>query len=208
MKKLLLCLVIILSGCTLPVTYNDTHQPKTPNVNLLPAMHTKVNASNLKAAFTDISEDKKKSNAKIRDVTVDDAVNIFEREVEQNITVGEGSKQGRISMRIQYVDLSNSAALRAASMATLGILNLVGFPSDKFTQTMEVEVEVMNLKGGVIKRYVETVEDSEYRALYWGYKRPYINRKLAADNVMHALRIIRAKINDDAEYIKSELKKK
>ena len=207
MKHLFICLVFIISACTLPITYNDTHQPKNQNANLLPAMHTKVNTSNLKAAFTDISEDTKKPKRDFRDIMVDDAVNIFEREVKENITIGEGNKQGYISFRIQYIELDESLPIRAVSVGTLGLLNLLGFPADKFTQTMEVEVEIMNLKGGVIKRYTQTIKTSEYRALYWGYKRPNINRKLSAENIKQALKLISAKINTDAEYIKTQLHK-
>ena len=207
MKKLLLSFVLFLSACTLPITYNDTHQPKNQNANLLPAMHTKVNTSNLKATFTDLSQDTKKPKRDYRDVMVDDAVNIFEREVEQNITTGEGDKKGRIAFRIQYVDLDNSAPFRMASLCTLGLLNIAGFPADKFTQTMEVEVEVMNAKGGVIKRYTQTVQDSEYMAFYWGYNRQNVIRKVSAENIKQALRLISAQINNDAEYIKSQLRK-
>lgn len=205
MKKILLCLMFVLSSCTLPITYNDTHQTKNPNANLLPPMHTKVNTQNLRASFSDVSQDKNKPDRNLRDTMTNDAVSIFEREVEENITQSEGNKKGRIAFRVQYVELENTLPLRAVSIATLGLLNLIGFPADKYTQTMEVEVEVMNLKGGVIKRYTETVQNSEYSAFYWGYRRPNINRKLSAENVKQALKLISAKINTDAEYIKSKL---
>ncbi len=77
---------------------------------------------------------------------------------------------------------------------------------DKFTQTMEVEIEIMNKKRDVVKRYTQVVETSAYRAYYWGYKRKDINRKVSADNVKEALRIIREKINKDASEILERLK--
>ena len=203
MKKILF-LLMFLCGCTY-IGYNDLHQPKNPNTNLLPAMKTKVNTLNLKAAFTDTTNDKDKIKRDERDIIVDDAVNIFEREVEQNITVGDGEKKGYIAFRIQYVDLEKSLPIRVVSIATLGIANIFGFPAAKFTQTMEVEVEVTDRKQNVIKRYTETVENSAYVALYWGYRRKEVNRKLAAENVKQALKIISAKINVDAPEIKQKL---
>ena len=206
MKKIFVLLSLFLSACTLPISYNDTHQQVRPNSNLLPAMHTKVYTQNLKAVFADITKDKEKPDRMARDVIVDDAVNIFEREVEQNITTGEGEKKGYIALRVQYVELQHSTGLRATSIATLGLLNMVGFPIDKHTQIMEAEVEIMNKKHGVIKRYTETVESSAFRALYWGYQRSDVNRKVSAENMKKFMQIISAKINSDASEIKEKLK--
>ncbi|MBR3501355.1 MAG: hypothetical protein IKO06_00425 [Alphaproteobacteria bacterium] len=206
MKKLFLCLMFLLYGCSLPITYNDTHQPKNPNANLLPALHTKVNTQNLKAVFSDITNDKKKPDYNMRNMIADDAVNIFEREVEENITTGSGVKKGYISLRIQYVQLNHSFGYRAATIASLGLLSVVGVPVDKYTQTMEVEVEIADNRQAVIKRYTEVVESSAYHAFYWGYKRPEINRKVAADNMKKAMAAISKKINADAPEIKKSLK--
>ena len=206
MKKIFVLLSLLLSACTLPITYNDTHQQVRPNSNLLPAMHTKVYTQNLKAAFADITNDEEKPDKTTRDVIVDDAINIFEREVEQNITTGEGEKKGYIALRVQYVELQHSTGLRATSIATLGLLNMVGFPVDKHTQIMEAEVEIMNKKHGVIKRYTETVESSAFRALYWGYQRSDVNRKVSAENMKKFMQIISAKINSDASEIRQKLK--
>lgn len=205
MKKIFVLLSFLLSACTLPITYNDTHQQAKPNANLLPAMHTKVYTQNLKAAFSDITNDEEKPDKTTRDVIVDDAINIFEREVEQNITTGEGEKNGYIALRVQYVELQHSTGLRATSIATLGLLNMVGFPVDKHTQIMEAEVEIMNKKHGVIKRYTETVESSAFRALYWGYQRSDVNRKVSAENMKKFMQIISAKINSDASEIRQKL---
>lgn len=206
MRIILFCLAFLLCGCTLPITYDDTHQSISPNSYRLPAMHAKVNTLNLKAAFVDITNDKEKPNRDVRDVIVNDAVNIFEREVEQNITTGEGAKKGYITFRVQYIQFEHSKGLRATSIATLGLLNLVGFPVDKHTQIMEAEIEIADKKHDVIKRYTETVESSAYRAFYWGYKRPDINRKVSAENMKKFMHVISAKINADATEIQEKLK--
>jgi hypothetical protein len=205
MKKILLGLAFLLCSCTMPISYNDTHSPNNPNANLLPAMHTKYNLANLKAAFSDVTDDKGKPDYAMRNVMADDAVSIFEQDVENNITVGKGEKKGYISLRIQTVQLEYSLPIRTASVATLGLLNIVGFPVDKHTQTMDVEVEIMDKKQGVIKRYTQTVESSAYRAFYWGYKRKNVNRKVSADNVKKAMALIRNQINTDAPEIKQKL---
>lgn len=205
MKKIFLCLVLFLCSCASKVEYNDLHQSITPNSNLLPALTTKVSAPNLRAAFVDIEKNGMKKNE--RDIIVDDVINIFEREAEENITVGDGERKGYISLRIEYVGNEHSIPLRVASIVTLGLANILGFPSDKYTQTMEVEVEITDKKHAVIKRYREIVTSSVYKALYWGYERKFmINRKLAADNIKQALKLIREKINNDASEIKKKLK--
>ena len=203
MKKILLILTFLLASCHTVVDYDDLHTAQSPNTHLLPALKTKVNTSNLRAAFTDVEKGGISKNE--RDIIVDDAVNLFESEVENNITVGEGAKKGYISFRIQYVEFGHSFALRAASLCTLGLINLTGFPFDRYSQTMEVKVEIADKKQGVVKRYVETVESEAYRALYWGYSRKIINRKISAENVKKALAKIRAEINADAPEIAKKL---
>ena len=205
MKKLLLCLVLLLCGCTTAVNYDDVHQRKNPNTNMLPALYTKVSAPNLRAAFTDTEADGISRDE--RDIIVDNAISLFEREAEEKITVYEGERKGYISFKIPYVSMDHSNVLRITSMATLNLINFLGFPHDKITQTMEVEIEIMDKKRSVIKRYTEVVESSAYNAFYWGYRRKDINRKISADNVKKALSLISARIDKDASEIIPQLEK-
>ena len=211
MRKIIFALVFCLCGCALSVSYDDVHQQINSNPNLLPALKTKVDTQNLRASFADLADyennsDKKRKDTMRLNMIVNDAVNIFEREVEENITVGSGEKKGYISFKVQYVELKDSVPVRVATIAGLGLLNIAGFPYNTFTQTMEAEIEIMDKKQNVIKRYTEIVESSESCALYWGYKRREINRKISAENVKKFLEIVRKKINNDAEEIKAKLK--
>ena len=85
-------------------------------------------------------------------------------------------------------------------------LNVVGFPANELTESLEVEVQIMNNKKEVIGRYVENVTNSNYLAMYWGYNWPGLYRKVAADNIKTALEKIRIKINNDSTRLNKQLK--
>lgn len=89
---------------------------------------------------------------------------------------------------------------------SLFTINLLGFPYDKLSQSLEVEVEIHNNNKELVKRYVENVMDIQYVAMYWGYSENSVWRKVAADNIKQALQKIRDRINRDAAEIKKKLK--
>ena len=146
---------------------------------------------------------------KVVDKRGNDAKNIFHKEVQQNIIETTGANKGSISLRLNYENTVNNSAYSAVgtvSLLALGVPLLFGVPFGAKTQDLEVEVQILNKHKDVIRTYTEKVSDTEYKAAWWGYDSQSIYRKLAAENLKHALENIRYKINNDAPEILTELK--
>ena len=81
----------------------------------------------------------------------------------------------------------------------------MGVPQNKITQTLEVEVSILDTDKNLIKRYVQIVNNTDYIAMWWGYDDNDVYRKLAAANIKQALADIRSQIGQDALQIRSQL---
>ena len=145
------------------------------------------------------------SGISYRDQRIGDLINLFEKEVKENITDPNGQKKGYISLKLGYRGQSENWVYPIVSIVTLCIPNFLGFPFEHISQTLEVQVEIWNKNKDLIKKYTENVEDDEYLAMYWGYGEDTINRKLAADNIKNALEKIRKRIEIDANEINKKL---
>lgn len=222
MKKYILICVLVISACK-NITYQDVNPEIFPNKNLLPAMESIVDLNNLEATYTvghyngnannigtglgnnSWMQTTAISGTTYKDARVNDVINIFEKEIKENITSPYGRKQGYIVLRLGYRGVDTSTIYPLISLFTIGAINFLGFPANEVTQSLEVEVEIWNKKKELIKRYLVNVKDTEYQAMYWGYHNLMIGRKLAADNIKQALEKIRKQINEDAIQIKKEL---
>ena len=115
-------------------------------------------------------------------------------------------KKGNISLKLGYRGSDSSFIYPFVSTLSLCTLNLFGFPWDRLEESLEIEVQIMNNKREVIKRYVESVNNHNYVAVWWGYEEHDIYRKVAADNIRTVLANIRHRINNDSNEIKKQLK--
>lgn len=224
MKKIIIWTIFCLCSCK-SITYQDVNPIINPNSNLLPALEPIVNINNLEATYTAGTYNGYANNfgsgygqnnwggwtqtAMIegtyhKDVRVYDVINIFQKEVKENITSPYGEKKGYITLRLAYRGNDISSFYILTSTLTLYTINFFGYPLNKVSQSLEVEVEILNNKKELIKRYVENSVDESYIAMYWGYS-DTAYRKVAADNIRHALEKIRIKINSDAKEIQSKL---
>lgn len=224
MKKYILICFFILSACK-SITYQDVNPQILPNENLLPAMESIVDMSNLEATYTAGYYNGSANNlgtgignsswiqttaisgTNYKDARVNDVINVFEKEIKENITSPYGEKRGFIVLKLGYRGVETSTIYPLVSLFTLGTINFLGFPANEISQSLEVEVEIWNKKKELIKRYVVNVTDTEYQAMYWGYHEQMIWRKLAADNIKQALEKIRVQINKDVPQIKRALNK-
>ena len=226
MKKFIILCCILICSCR-SIKYQDVNPIISPNRNLLPALETLIDINNLEATYTSGSYVGTANNfgsgyganhwggwsstatmkgTYYKDARVNDIIYIFNKEVKENIISMYGVKRGYIVLKLGYREADFSSLYRLSSILTLGTINFLGFPADKISQSLEVEVEIWNNNREVIKRYVEHVVDSEYVAMYWGYNTNAATRKVAADNIKQALEKIRIKIGQDATEIKNRLR--
>lgn len=226
MKKYLF-LLLFLTSCK-SISYQDVNPSINPNHNLLPALETMVDIYNLEATYSSGSyhgqantwgtgyngnnnwgnmfQTTSLSGTQYKDSRVNDIINIFDKEVKENISTPYGNKKGYISLKLGYRGSDKSIIYPLTSIVSMFTLNVVGFPANELTESLEVEVQIMNNKKEVIGRYVENVTNSNYLAMYWGYNWPGLYRKVAADNIKTALEKIRIKINNDSTRLNKQLK--
>ncbi len=222
MKKYILIGMLFFTACK-SITYQDVNPEISPNKNLLPALESIVDMNNLEATYTVGSYNATANNigtgfggnswaqttymngTAYKDIRIKDVINVFDKEIKENITTPYGSKKGYIVLKLGYRGVDGSIIYPLVSLATLMTINCLGFPAGEISQSLEVEVEIWNKNKELIRRYVENVRDTEYVAMYWGYHNATIGRKLAADNIKQAMKNIRQKINRDVPYIKAQL---
>lgn len=139
------------------------------------------------------------------DIRVHDVIRIFEKEVEENMTNPYGEKKGFIMLRLGYRETKYSYLHPIASILTLFTINFFGFPSDKVTESLEVEVRIMDKERNLIKKYYVHAKNECICAFWYGYHYKNFERKIAADNIKEALEKIRVQIGRDAAEIKAKL---
>ena len=226
MKKFLLISFIMLTACK-SISYNDVNPEIKPNSNLLPALITVVDMNNLESVYSSGGYQGIANNygtgyganpwagwaqttvvngTSYKDARVNDVINIFEKEVKENISSPYGEKKGYVALKLGYRGKDTSIFYILPSMLSLFTINILGFPANEITQSLEVQVEIWNNKKELIAKYTENVVNSDFIAMYWGYNETNIWRKVAADNIKQALEKIRYKINEDALTIKKKLK--
>lgn len=226
MKKYLL-LILFLTSCK-SITYQDVNPGIDPNTNLLPALDTIVDINNLESTYSSGSyvgqannfgtgyagnngwgnwfQTTELSGTQYKDSRVNDIINMFDKEVKENITTPYGEKKGYISLKLGYRGSEGSIIYPLTSTLSLFTLNLVGFPWNELQETLEVEVQIMNNKKEIIGRYTENVFSHNYVAMWWGYDENVIYRKVAADNIKQALEKIRNRISAETSELNNKLK--
>ena len=223
MKKYVVVVAFLACSCK-SITYQDVNPEIKPNENLLPALESVVDLRNLEATYTAGSyvgmannvgtgfggrswmQTTSMSGTAFKDIRVNDVINIFNKEVKENITYPYGEKKGYITVKLGYRGVDENGFYIFTSILTLFSVNFIGLPMSRMTQSLEVEVEIWNKQKEMVSRYVENVQDSGYCAMYWGYNASNLTRKVSADNIKQALQKIRYRINLDAPQIKRKLK--
>ena len=94
---------------------------------------------------------------------------IFYEELERNLTNPYGDMTGYIELRNETI-LSANPLWSVLSGLTLMIPNLVGMPFASGTVYSNVHIRLLDKKGRLIKRYQASAEDTEYVAMWWGYR--------------------------------------
>lgn len=108
------------------------------------------------------------SNIKNEDVTPNDFITLFNREVKNNITNPYGEKRGKIVCRIAGKDENPTYILRLLSLISLGTLNILGMPFDINKNIIDIDVEISNNNNELIGRYNAMGKGKEISSLYYG----------------------------------------
>lgn len=126
-----------------------------------------------------------------------DVKNLIEKYADQSEPVQECCN-GTAVFSVTFYDFKESAFLPQLSTLTFGVLNLVGLPSNRVVQTIELKVSVYNKTGRLVKSYSGFGRDKYLTGLYYhslNQQRPSfiksvksalseIDKQMAVDNLL------------------------
>lgn len=200
MKKLFVLLLglNLLSGCTAFCLSKATAAPNRDFEERLP---------NLQAVFL-TEESLEYFNPDAEFTPVDDPMaERFYREVEANL-VDDGEKKGYLVLLPMMNIARNGASLYTLlSVATLGISPALGLPITTFTSVTDLELNVLNSKGELIKKYTSQVFIQNKVGFYYGGCESAHNcyTKVSWDSYEIALDNLIKKVYQDRAYLSKKL---
>ncbi|MFN5181750.1 MAG: OmpA family protein [Bacteroidota bacterium] len=92
-----------------------------------------------------------------------------------------------------------------AFAAPFGIPALVGLPVGHSKGLVKLQVDVKDKTGSIIKSYKATGRHTSYITCYWGYKKKDAENKSIDRAFYKALKKIKSKMEDDADFLNSKL---
>ena len=183
MKKLVLCLVVLLAGCA---RYNvqssirpDSRSiyPKLPNMEAVFETGKSINTTDTNSTTVQLNNE---------------FATLFRREVENNLVNIDGSTRGKLVLDPVFVENKGNGLWLLTVFPGYFIPNIFGIPMMSQTATWELELNVLDKNGNRIARYSGEAKDTEYFAAYWGYSNPdtaamFKGYKKALDSVIKQL---------------------
>lgn len=144
------------------------------------------------------------SSTRTKDLRIQDAITIFDRDVKDNITDPYNDSKGVILCKINASNVKTNYLWPLLSGFTLAIPNLFGMPFGAQKIILDVDVEIYDKSDKLIARYNSIGEHKIYSAMYWGYgfDAPRVNNIKAFRNAMDK---IKNKIEDDSQKITKKL---
>ncbi len=154
------------------------------------------------------------SNISFPDKRQKDIVNLFERDVVDNICSGNESK-GSVELKITFSNTKEGGmGYLLPAIVTGGIAWAFGMPMNTVTQELELQVEIKNPANSRVGRYTASGKAKINVAAYGGYKKrdgPYmaqasVGRKANINAYNEAMKIIKSQIQTDYTRLVRELK--
>lgn len=143
----------------------------------------------------------------VKDPRVQDAVNLFQRDVKENLTRTAGQTSGFIRMKILNSSESRCFMCMFGSMLTAFTVNLFSVPLDYHSQTTEYEFEIFDVNKNPVARYVELTQSKTPIALWRGYVPATAERRDALMTLKYALFNLHRKVQRDFAQINNNLAK-
>jgi hypothetical protein len=156
------------------------------------------------------------SSAIYGDQRIEDAVTLYERDVERNICNFDTEKVGYIVCEIPVKISQNKGQFLyyVPHLVTLGISSLLGIPNFIFQTEIEIQVEIFDNDKNRIARYSGYGKGRVASALYWGYRVPFEVfrtgeesgvRKANIDAFKMAMNEVKEKIDTDHDMLMKKL---
>lgn len=209
--KLILISTWLLSACR-SLSFEE-FRSEDHNPQLLPALHIAIDTLSFETFYwndptahpypDDVSGLQKFRY--VRDIRVQDAIVLFERDVKDNLTDPLGSKYGYITCKIVTGECRYSAVNALLSLATLFIPNLFGLPFNNHMTHIALEVEIYDVRENMVARYDATGYSKVPIALWRGYSTSDAFRLSNMNAFKQAMSDIKRKIAEDYQEINRKL---
>jgi len=230
-KDLILFVALTASLCSCKTLQVSDLRPPNPTNPKLPALTAKIDVQSLQNSYSSGSTISQGigvgvpvggiaigtfagSSISFPDKRQQDIVTLFERDVNDNICLGNHTK-GSIELKITFSHTKEGGfEYLAPAILTAGLAWAFGMPMNTVTQTLELQVEIKNSQNMTIGKYVSNAKAKTKVAAYSGYKKgdaPYmvqasVGRKANIDAYNIAMKEIKNKIQADYSKLINELK--
>jgi hypothetical protein len=213
-KLILFTILALAAGCR--TIHLSEFRPEPANAKLLPALDMDIDMASLESAYWGNSVvvasnsydpvENRQVYMLHRDIRIQDAVTLYERETRDNITNPIGQPYGFIYYKIPVSYIRHrGTGLFVLSSFMLMLPNVLGLPFGGYEINMEVEVEILNSNREVIGRYTGLGKGAAPVAFWWGYTPADAQRISNVKSIKAAMNQIKQQINRDYEHLQREL---
>jgi len=199
MMRVTCCCILMVAGTTFSgCKVWDATQMVPKNAPLTPklvALDRKIeNGMNSTMAYSNVGS-----------FTNDDELNLFVKEVENNLTDPYTNKYGTILMKRNVIDSRYGLGYLTASSLLITLPNILGLPFAHIRYKVEVELRIMDKQNNLVAKYIAIGTSSVKVAYYYGYSLRIAGRKSYADALLNALDQLRPQLQNDAILINKRL---
>lgn len=218
-KSIFIIIAIALTTISCRVLELNTLKPEGKNPQLLPPLETHFDMYSLERNYPDkmisqtdirinegdvISHDYDMINIQSSDVSTNDLLTVFQRDVKYNITNPYGEKKGLIACRIAGKESRDNRVLLLLSALSLCTLNILGMPVSVEKIYLDIDVDIFNNNNELIGSYTASGKARNTSSLY-GYTKSAAVRKANIEAFKNAMNDIKEQINDDYSNLISRL---
>lgn len=208
--KLLVVLCLLYSCRSIPF---EEFRPAGSNPRLLPPLQVMVDTISLETFYwNDPSAHGYQPEASafyryayVRDVRIQDAINLFRRDMKDNVSELQGDAYGYITCKIVAGECRYSTVNAIISLITLFLPNLAGLPFNHHMTHLELEVEIYDAQERLVTYYAADGFGKVPIALWRGYSTADACRLSNMKAFKQAMHKIKQHIANDYEAIQQQL---
>jgi hypothetical protein len=217
--SVVLIIAIMFTNVSCRVLNLESLKPEGKNAQLLPALEAQFDLYSLEKNYPDkfisqtdvsfrsgetISHDIDMLNMQSTDVSSNDLITLFERDVKYNITNPYGEKKGIIVCRIAGKDSRSNRGLLLLSSLSLCTLNMLGMPFSIEKTFIDIDVDIYNNNNELVGMFSANGKGKKASSMY-GYNKESAERKANIDAFKEAMSGIKEQIEDDYSNLISKL---
>ena len=132
-------------------------------------------------------------------------INNIANVIKNNLDFGTDARTHYLSVLVRKREFGNNL-LWSLTGFSLGALNLLGAPTNSFSNTLQLSAAIMDANGKVLKVYETYGTNTEYVALYHGYSSDDAGRTLIFKTIGIACKDLRDQLKKDARNINMLIK--